>query len=126
MGVQKGTINNPNGRTKGSVNKSTSQAREAIARFIDKNTHRLEKWLDEIAEESPKDAFECVMKVMEYHVPKLARQEHVDELGNKIIPNITVQFIGNEDKAFVTVGQKTSENMLSAHRSNTKIIENIA
>ena len=59
-------------------------------------------------------------------VPDMKSVEHVDEQGNKIIPNITVQFIGNEDKAFVTVGQKTSENMLSAHRSNTKIIENIA
>ena len=73
--MKKGETNNPNGRKKGVPNKSTTQAREAIARFVDNNTERLEKWLDEIAEESPKDAFECVMKVMEYHVPKLARTE---------------------------------------------------
>jgi len=105
----KGRTNNPNGRKKGIPNKSTTVAREAIAKFVDKNTHRLEKWLDEIAEESPKDAFEAVMKVMEYHVPKLARQEHVDELGNKIIPNITVQFVGSNVESIVTVGHKTIE-----------------
>ena len=63
------------GKKKGVPNKSTTLAREAVARFMDKNTGRLEKWLDEIAEDSPKDAFECVMKVMEYHIPKLARTE---------------------------------------------------
>ncbi len=72
--------NNPKGRPKGSPNKSTALAREAIARFVDNNADRLQAWLDEIAMNEklgPKVAFDCFMQVAEYHVPKLARTEVV-------------------------------------------------
>ena len=63
------------GRTKGVVNKTTANAREAIAAFVEGNVDRLNGWLDAIAEENPKAAFECFMDVVEYHVPKLNRTE---------------------------------------------------
>ena len=75
MAPKKGTVTNPNGRPKGAPNKATQNAREAIALFVDNNAHRLEKWLDRIAEESPKDAFNCFQSVIEYHIPKLACSE---------------------------------------------------
>jgi hypothetical protein len=73
--------NNPKGagRPLGSPNKSTALAREAIARFVDGNSHKLQEWLDSIANDpkyGPKQAFDCFMQVAEYHVPKLARTEH--------------------------------------------------
>ena len=71
--------NNPKGRPKGSPNKSTALAREAIAKFVDGNADKLQQWLDEIAMNEklgPKVAFDCFMQVAEYHVPKLARTEH--------------------------------------------------
>ncbi len=64
------------GRPKGVPNKATANAREAIARFVDGNADRLQEWLDDIAEQDgPKAAFQCLIDVMEYHVPKLARTE---------------------------------------------------
>jgi len=63
------------GRKKGTPNKSTALAREAIALFVDNNAHRLEAWLDEIAISNPKAAFDSFMSVVEYHLPKLARTE---------------------------------------------------
>ena len=64
------------GRPKGVVNKSTSNAREAIARFVDGNAHRVQIWLDAIAEtEGPLKAFQCYTDMIEYHVPKLSRTE---------------------------------------------------
>ena len=64
------------GRPKGVPNKATANAREAIARFVDGNADRLQEWLDAIAEQDgPKAAFQCLIDVMEYHVPKLARTE---------------------------------------------------
>jgi hypothetical protein len=64
------------GRPKGLPNKSTQAAREAIAAFVDGNADRLQGWLDQIAEEKgPQAAFECFSTLLEYHVPKLARQE---------------------------------------------------
>lgn len=71
----KGKTNNPNGRPKGVANKATIQAREAIAIFVEGNVDRLNGWLDQIAAESPKDAFDRFMSVVEYHIPKLARTE---------------------------------------------------
>lgn len=73
------------GRVKGTPNKSTGLAREAIARFVDGNAERLQEWLDQIAEtDGPKDAFRCLMDVMEYHVPKLARTELVGKDGGDL------------------------------------------
>ena len=64
------------GRPKGVVNKSTSNAREAIARFVDGNAHRVQQWLDAIAKENgPLMAFRCYTDMIEYHVPKLSRPE---------------------------------------------------
>ena len=71
------------GRPKGSPNKATLAAREAIALFVDDNAHRLTGWLDEVAagdpekgiKPNPAKAFEMFQSVVEYHVPKLARSE---------------------------------------------------
>lgn len=77
------------GRVKGTPNKATAAAREAIAQFVDGNAHRLVGWLDEIAAESPEKAFRAFMDVVEYHVPKLARTEMVGEDGGPLIVEIT-------------------------------------
>ena len=61
-----------NGRPKGVPNKSTALAREAIAKFVDGNSDRLQEWLDAIANDEkhgPLEAFKCFMQVTEYHVP---------------------------------------------------------
>ena len=71
------------GRTSGTPNKTTQQAREAIAMFVDGNAHRLAEWLNEVAngipeadiKPNPAKAFELFQSVVEYHVPKLARHE---------------------------------------------------
>jgi len=69
------------GRSAGTPNKVTAQAREAIAMFVDGNAHRLTEWLDQVAngnedtKPNPAKAFELFQSVVEYHVPKLARTE---------------------------------------------------
>ena len=63
-------------RPKGSPNKATSEAREAIARLVDGNVRRLDLWLDEIYQaKGAEAAWRCMMDVIEYHIPKLARTE---------------------------------------------------
>jgi len=76
------------GRVAGVPNKSTALAREAIAKFVDGNSHKLQEWLDDIAANEklgPKVAFDCFMQVAEYHVPKLARVEQVGDAEKPIV-----------------------------------------
>lgn len=83
QGVNRG--NAGKGRPKGAPNKSTSAAREAIARFVDGNADKLQEWLEQIAEQDgPKAAFTCFMDVVEYHVPKLARTELAGDSENPV------------------------------------------
>ena len=70
------------GRQAGTPNKATQAAREAIARFVDGNSDKLQEWLEQIAEEKgPQAAFECFASMVEYHVPKLARTETTGKDG---------------------------------------------
>ena len=83
--------NNPKGRPKGSPNKSTAMAREAIAMFVEGNTHKMQEWLEQVATgvkneddkfivlPNPEKAFGMLQSVMEYHLPKLARTEHTGD-----------------------------------------------
>jgi hypothetical protein len=96
------------GRLPGVPNKATADARAAIAKFVDGNAHRLQKWLDEVAEgkpaldadgnqiynddgmpvwivpPNPEKAHNMFQSVIEYHVPKLARSEMTGANGGPI------------------------------------------
>lgn len=80
------------GRVAGTPNKATANAREAIAAFVEGNVDRLNNWLDQIAVDSPKDAFNCFMSVVEYHIPKLQRSEHsgVDGKPMQVMASIKI------------------------------------
>lgn len=88
-GARKLPPNAGKGRVKGVPNKATKAAREAIAAFVDANAEKLQEWLDAMAEESPKDAFNAFLALVEYHVPKLARVEHTGEDGGPVEHTIT-------------------------------------
>ena len=86
-------VENNLGRPKGSPNKATQAAREAIALFVDGNAHRLTGWLDEVAmgdpdngiKPNPAKAFEMFQSVVEYHIPKLARTELTGKDGGPVV-----------------------------------------
>lgn len=99
------TATKKGGRPAGSPNKATSDARQAIAAFVDMNAHRLTGWLDKVADgvknyendgyivpPNPAKAFDMFQSVIEYHIPKLARQEHVGDDGKPLVieHNVTV------------------------------------
>lgn len=72
--------------------KTTLQARQAIANFVELNADRMQGWLDEVAADDrhgPAVAFKMMMDVMEYHIPKLARTEHVGDGGGPVILQIS-------------------------------------
>jgi hypothetical protein len=94
------------GRKKGIPNKTTVNAREAISRFVDSNSAQFQKWLDAVAngipdkknpdkwivQPNPEKAFQMVQSVVEYHIPKLARQEVVGDADKPIEHSVKVTF----------------------------------
>lgn len=74
------------GRTPGVPNKATSNARAAIALFVDRNTGRLDSLLEKIEEEQgPQAAWKCIMDLIEYHVPKMQRVEHAGDPNAPVV-----------------------------------------
>lgn len=86
MPFKKGKSGNPAGRTPGTLNQATADARKAIGKFVDGNAHRLQDWLDRIAKKDPERAFGLFQSVIEYHVPKLARSELTGKDGAPLEP----------------------------------------
>ena len=103
------------GRVAGTPNKATNEARQAIALFVDQNAHRLTGWLDQVAEgvkvevldeqgnpvgheyvvpPNPAKAFDMFQSVVEYHIPKLARQEHIGSDDKPLVIEHNVNVFG--------------------------------
>lgn len=102
------------GRQPGTPNKATKEAREAIGAFVDGNAHRLTEWLDRVADgikvieqdedgntvekyivpPNPAKAFDMFQSVVEYHVPKLARTEHVGDDNRPLVVEHNVDVFG--------------------------------
>lgn len=115
------------GRIAGTPNKVTTQARAAIAEFVEGNAYRLQTWLDEIANGKPEideagdpipgkwavkpdpvRAFELFQSVIEYHVPKLARSELVGDGGGPVKHQVNIidPIRRRNDRSAVQLGAK--------------------
>jgi hypothetical protein len=81
---------NSRGRPKGSPNRATADVRAAIAAFAEGNAHKLQDWLDRVAEGSggnkpdPAKAADLYLRAIEYHIPKLARTEVTGQDGGPV------------------------------------------
>ncbi|MES2394334.1 MAG: hypothetical protein V4555_22065 [Acidobacteriota bacterium] len=65
------------GRKKGVPNKATGDVRMLIAKFAEKNVGKIDGWLARVAKKNPAKAIDLYCKLIEYHIPKLSRQEIV-------------------------------------------------
>jgi len=82
---EKGQSGNPQGRPKGSQNKATRQAREALADFTNGKLQELETiWTDL----SPKDKADFLSKVLPYIAPKLSAQAVELTSGENTAPRL--------------------------------------
>ena len=66
------------GRTKGTPNKSTQEIRNAYQMLLENNIPNLIKWLDKIAEKDPVKAFDIIIKMSDFIIPRLSRQQVED------------------------------------------------
>ena len=63
------------GSRKGKPNKATADVRAAVALLAQRNIEKLEGWLNRAARKQPAKAADLLIRVLEYHIPKLARTE---------------------------------------------------
>lgn len=97
------------GRPKGSQNKATVKAKEAIASFVDGNSERIQQWLEEIYEAKGADgALTAFMGFLEFHIPKLARTELANPPGEEFKTQASLK---DEDRVILKryLSQNTKE-----------------
>jgi hypothetical protein len=80
------------GRAKGTPNKSTAEIRDAYQKLVEDNLTNMTEWLVQVAAENPERAMDLMLKLSEYMIPKLARQEVTGADGADLFKNITFEF----------------------------------
>lgn len=87
MAFQKGHPGGP-GRPKGAKNKLPTAARQAfLATFTDLEPD-LKRWIQDTAAEDPAKAADLLIRMAEYHFPKLARSEVSGPEGEPLQINV--------------------------------------
>ena len=77
------------GRPKGGMNRSSEQAKLAVARIANQGLDAFREDIDRIRKENPIEAAKLYLRLLEYIVPKKASMEISGEL-NQRIQQITV------------------------------------
>jgi hypothetical protein len=80
------------GRAKGTPNKTTAEIRDAYQKLVEDNLTNMTEWLVQVAAENPERAMDLMLKLSEYMIPKLARQEVTGADGKDLFKNIKFEF----------------------------------
>jgi hypothetical protein len=76
--------NKMGGRKPGSLNRSTEQAKLAIARLANQGLNNITEDFEKIRKENPLEAAKLYLKLLEYIVPKKASMEISGEIDHRI------------------------------------------
>jgi len=80
------------GRPKGSKDKVHSEIREAYKNLVEMNLENMSSWLANIAADDPSKAMDTLIKLSEFIIPKLARQELTGADGEDLLKNVKFDF----------------------------------
>ena len=87
---------NRTGRQAGALNRSTEQAKLAVARLANQGLDALREDIEKIRKEDPIEAAKLYLKLLEYIVPKKAQMELSGEINQKI-QQVSVQITQSND-----------------------------
>ena len=91
-GWKPGQSGNPNGRPLGSKNKATTAIREAYQAITEANLENMTYWLAQVGEHNPEKAFQMMLQMAEYVLPKLARTEVTGADGEDLFKDVKFTF----------------------------------
>jgi len=80
------------GKKPGTKNRTTKEIREAYQKLTEENLENMTLWLGQIAAEDPAKAMDLMLRLSEYIIPKLARQELVGNNGDDLFKNVKFNF----------------------------------
>ena len=81
----KGVSANPNGRPAGVPNHATKDIKQAYADLIAGNLESIQGWLNRVAEQDPKGAIDCLIRLSPFVIPKNVTQEITFDSPIKIV-----------------------------------------
>jgi len=95
MAARKGTRppNAGKGRKKGVPNRATADVRATIALIAGRNVTLLQTWLERVGKRDPARAADLLLRMLEYHIPKLARTEMTGAAGGPVQQSLQVTFV---------------------------------
>lgn len=96
MAFRKGVSGNPNGRKKGTPNKTTAEIKEIITRIVGNQLEHIERDLDIIRKKDPAEAMRLSSKFIDYVIPKQTRMELEGELTHKV-EKVVIEIKKNND-----------------------------
>jgi len=74
------------GRLQGTQNKISKDIKEAFKLLIEKNIENLSGWLDHVAKKDPEKAFNIIIDLSEFIIPKQKRTELTSKGGKDLFP----------------------------------------
>lgn len=83
-----GSSGNPTGRPTGSKDKTQAETKAIFQQIVEGNIENFQSWIDEVAKKNPEKAFDMVVKLMEFTLPKLKAVEISGADGTPLIKNI--------------------------------------
>jgi len=87
------------GRKPGALNRSTEQAKLAIARLANQGLNNITEDFEKIRKENPIEAAKLYLKLLEYIVPKKASMEISGEIDHRIQQvSININRTGSEPR----------------------------
>lgn len=104
-----GQSGNPKGRPKGASDMDTRKIRQAFHMLLENNLDNITLWLAQVGAKDPQKAVDLTLKLSEFIIPKLARQEIVGNDGQDLKVSFNFSTAADEQSEESPQGEDSQE-----------------